>query len=65
MNQRETPASARRLKTDDILARLAREAPTIAGIATAILVFIFQKRAFRATSAIIRAPSFCSCGCSG
>lgn len=46
MNQRETPAADRRLKTDGLLARLAREAPTIAGIATAILVFIFQKAFF-------------------
>ncbi|MGZ5849982.1 MAG: calcium:proton antiporter [Methyloceanibacter sp.] len=46
MNQRETPASARRLKPDGILAGLAREAPTIAGIATVILAFVFEKALF-------------------
>ena len=46
MNQRDTPASAHRLKTDDILARIVREAPTIAGIVTTILVFIFEKPLF-------------------
>jgi Ca2+:H+ antiporter len=46
MNQRDTPTTARPHTTRGILTRLAREAPTIAGIITTILVFIFQDTLF-------------------